>query len=43
MGGGPPTVTRVLDVPLRRPRDIDAVDDAAVVATKRQIRAALAH
>ncbi len=43
MGGEPPTVTRILDVPLSRPRDIDAVDDASVVATKRQIRAVLAH
>ena len=42
MGGSPPGLTRVLDVPLSRPRSSESVDDAAVLATKRQIRAMLA-
>jgi NitT/TauT family transport system ATP-binding protein len=43
MGGKPPTLTRVLDVPLSRPRDVDSVDATAVLATKRHIRSLLIH
>jgi NitT/TauT family transport system ATP-binding protein len=43
MGGRPPGVTQVVDVPLGRPRAVDAVDGEAVLATKRHIRSVLAH
>jgi NitT/TauT family transport system ATP-binding protein len=41
MGGRPPGITDLVDVPLGRPRDAQDVDSAAVLATKRQIRALL--
>ena len=43
MGGRPPGLTHVIDVPLDRPRAVDAVDAAAVLATKRHIRSVLTH
>ena len=43
MGGRPPVLTHVIDVPLGRPRAADAVDAEAVLATKRHIRSVLTH
>jgi NitT/TauT family transport system ATP-binding protein len=43
MGGRPPGLTHVIDVPLGRPRDAESVDAAAVLATKRHIRSVLTH
>jgi NitT/TauT family transport system ATP-binding protein len=43
MGGRPPGVTQAVDVPLGRPRAVDAADAEAVLATKRHIRSVLAH
>jgi len=42
MGGKPPTIQQVIDIPLPRPRDAEDVDTAAFLAAKRRIRAALA-
>jgi NitT/TauT family transport system ATP-binding protein len=41
MGGRPPGITRVIDVPLGRPRHALDVDTESFLAAKRQIRAAL--
>jgi NitT/TauT family transport system ATP-binding protein len=43
MGGKPPSVTHVIDVPLTRPRAADSVDAATVLATKHHIRSVLTH
>jgi ABC-type nitrate/sulfonate/bicarbonate transport system ATPase subunit len=43
MGGRPPGLTQIIDVPLDRPRAIDSVDATAVLATKRHIRSVLTH
>jgi NitT/TauT family transport system ATP-binding protein len=43
MGGRPPGLTQVIDVPLGRPRAVESVDAAAVLATKRHIRSVLTH
>jgi NitT/TauT family transport system ATP-binding protein len=43
MGGKPPSVTHVIDVPLTRPRAADSVDAATVLATKDHIRSVLTH
>jgi NitT/TauT family transport system ATP-binding protein len=43
MGGRPPGLTDVIDVPLTRPRVSDSIDAAAVLATKRHIRSVLTH
>jgi NitT/TauT family transport system ATP-binding protein len=42
MGGKPPTITEVLDIPLSRPRDAEDVDTEAFLTSKRRIRSALA-
>jgi NitT/TauT family transport system ATP-binding protein len=41
MGGRPPGIQEVIDVPLRRPRQAADVDTEAFLAVKRRIRAAL--
>jgi NitT/TauT family transport system ATP-binding protein len=41
MGGRPPGIREVIDVPLRRPRHADDADTAEFLAVKRQIRASL--
>jgi len=42
MGGKPPTIQEVLDIPLPRPRDAEDVDTEAFLTSKRRIRSALA-
>jgi NitT/TauT family transport system ATP-binding protein len=42
MGGRPPGIREVIDVPLGRPRAALDVDTAAFLAAKRRIRASLA-
>jgi NitT/TauT family transport system ATP-binding protein len=42
MGGRPPTISEIIDVPLERPRDADDLDTTEFLAIKRQIRASLA-
>jgi len=42
MGGRPPGIREVIDVPLSRPRHVLDVDTEAFLVTKRRIRAALA-
>ena len=41
MGGRPPGIREVIDVPLPRPRDADDVDTGEFLAVKRRIRASL--
>jgi hypothetical protein len=41
MGGRPPGIQELIDVPLRRPRQAADVDTEAFLAVKRRIRAAL--
>lgn len=41
MGGTPPSIAQLVDVPLGRPRDAQDVDSAAVLTTKREIRSLL--
>jgi NitT/TauT family transport system ATP-binding protein len=43
MGGRPPGLHQLIDVPLERPRVAESVDDAAVLTTKRHIRSVLTH
>jgi NitT/TauT family transport system ATP-binding protein len=43
MGGRPPGVTRVVDVPLGRPRAAESLEAADALATKRHIRSVLTH
>jgi hypothetical protein len=38
MGGKPPTIQEVLDIPLPRPRDAEDVDTEAFLTSKRRIR-----
>jgi NitT/TauT family transport system ATP-binding protein len=42
MGGRPPTVQEIIDVPLDRPRDADDVDTTEFLTIKREIRSSLA-
>jgi NitT/TauT family transport system ATP-binding protein len=42
MGGKPPTIQEIIDIPLPRPRDAEDVDTEAFLASKRRIRTALA-
>jgi NitT/TauT family transport system ATP-binding protein len=42
MGGGPPRICEVIQVPLRRPRHALDVDTGDFLAVKRQIRRSLA-
>jgi NitT/TauT family transport system ATP-binding protein len=42
MGGKPPTVQQIIDVPLDRPRDSGDVDTTEFLAIKRRIRSSLA-
>jgi hypothetical protein len=41
MGGRPPRIQEVIDIPLPRPRDAVDADTEAFLAAKRRIRAAL--
>ncbi len=42
MGGRPPTIQQVIDVPLERPREADDVDTTEFLTIKREIRSSLA-
>jgi NitT/TauT family transport system ATP-binding protein len=42
MGGRPPGIREVIDVPLRRPRQLADADTGQFLAVKRRVRAALA-
>jgi len=42
MGGRPPGIREIIDVPLRRPRQLADADTAGFLAVKRRVRAALA-